>query len=149
MAPLVIEDLPESIRGTKKALRAALPNYAGVFRELETEMGRRVDQIVAEREAGQAVVPIVQYSAIAAGTVPAELKAKIQDRGACVIRKTFDPSQAEAWDRQIATYVEENGLHIWAIRLLRFWQVRHHRILPRMISRWTLRAAGRRQTLLR
>ena len=110
MAPLVIENLPESIRSTKKALRAALPNYAGVFRELEAEMGRRVEKIVAEREAGHAVVPIVQYSAIAAGTVPAELKAKIKDRGACVIRKTFDPSQAEAWDRQIATYVEENGL---------------------------------------
>jgi hypothetical protein len=110
MAPLVIENLAESIRSTKKALRAALPNYASVFRELEAEMGRRVEKLVAEREAGQAVVPIVQYSAIAAGTVPAELKAKIKDRGACVIRKTFDPSQAEAWDRQIATYVEENGL---------------------------------------
>src|SRR6202451_1488808 len=110
MAPLVIENLAESIRSTKKALRAALPNYASVFRELEAEMGRRVEKLVAEREAGQAVVPIGEYAAIAAGTVPAELKAKIKDRGACVIRKTFDPSQAEAWDRQIATYVEENGL---------------------------------------
>src|SRR6202451_3585906 len=110
MAPLVIENLAESIRSTKKALRAALPNYASVFRELEAEMGRRVEKLVAEREAGQAVVPIGEYAAIAAGTVPAELKAKIKDRGGCVIHKTFDPSQAEAWDRQIATYVEENGL---------------------------------------
>jgi hypothetical protein len=110
MAPLVIENLPESIRTTKKQLRSALPNYAEAFRELEAEMAKRVDRIFAERESGQAVVPIVQYSEIAAASVPAELQAKIKDRGACVIRKTFDPAQAEAWDREIATYVEENGL---------------------------------------
>jgi hypothetical protein len=38
------------------------------------------------------------------------LIAKIKDRGACVIRRTFDPAQAQAWDNEIATYVEENDL---------------------------------------
>jgi hypothetical protein len=73
-------------------------------------MRRRVDKIVAERNAGNAVIPIVQYSDIAAGTVPAEMATKIKERGACVIRRTFDPAQAEAWDREIERYVEENGL---------------------------------------
>ena len=105
-----ISDLPEAIRSTKKALRQALPNHAEVFRQVETEMRRRVDIIVKERESGQSVIPILQYSDINADTVPADMIAKIKDRGACVIRRTFDPAQAQAWDNEIATYVEENGL---------------------------------------
>ncbi len=105
-----ISDLPEAIRSTKKALRQALPNHAEVFRQVEAEMRRRVDIIVKERESGQSVIPILQYSDINAGTVPSDMIAKIKDRGACVIRRTFDPAQAQAWDNEIATYVEENGL---------------------------------------
>jgi Protein of unknown function (DUF1479) len=105
-----IDNLPEAIRSTKKALRKALPNHAEVFRQVEAEMRRRVDTIVKEREARQSVVPIVQFSDVKAGTVPADLIAKIKDRGACVIRGTFDTAQAQAWDNEIATYVEENGL---------------------------------------
>ncbi len=107
---LEIGNLPEMVRDTKKALRAKLPNYASVFGEVEAEMRRRVDKIVAERNAGKAVIPIVQYSDIAAGTVPASVANNIKERGACVIRRTFDPAQAEAWDREIERYVEENGL---------------------------------------
>ncbi len=105
-----IDNLPEAIRSTKKALRKALPNHAEVFRQVEAEMRRRVDIIVKERESGQSVIPAVQYFDIKANTVPADLIAKIKDRGACVIRRTFDPAQAEAWNNEIATYVEENGL---------------------------------------
>jgi hypothetical protein len=105
-----IENFPEAIRSTKALLRKALPNFAETFRDVETEMRRRVDAIVAEREAGEPVIPIVQYREIEAGSVPAELITKIKDRGACVIRGTFDPQQAQRWDNEIATYVEENGL---------------------------------------
>jgi hypothetical protein len=105
-----IDNLPEAIRSTKKALRKALPNHAEIFRQVEAEMRRRVDIIVKEREAGQSVIPVVQYADIKADAVPPELIAKIKDRGACVIRGTFARSQAEAWDNEIATYVEENGL---------------------------------------
>jgi hypothetical protein len=107
---LVIDNLPEAIRSAKKALREALPNHAEVFRQVEAEMRQRVNAIVKERESGEAVIPIVHYSEVKAGVVPAKLIAKIQDRGACVIRGTFTREQAEAWDREIAQYVDENGL---------------------------------------
>jgi hypothetical protein len=106
----VIDNLPEAIRSSKKALREALPNHAEVFRQVEAEMRRRVNAIVKERESGEPVIPIVHYSEVKAGVVPAKLIAKIQDRGACVIRGTFTREQAEAWDREIAQYVDENGL---------------------------------------
>jgi hypothetical protein len=106
----VIDNLSEAIRSSKQALRKALPNHAEVFRQVEAEMRRRVNTIVKERETGEPVIPIVHYSDVSAGGVPPELIAKIRDRGACVVRRTFAPEQAEAWDKEIAQYVDENGL---------------------------------------
>src|SRR5579872_4584322 len=101
---LVIENLPEAIRTTKQQLRAALPGYKEVFREVEAEMRRRVDEIVSEREAGKDVIPIVQYRDIASGKVPAELVKKVRARGACVVRGTFSKEVAVGWDDEIAAY---------------------------------------------
>ncbi len=109
--PFEVENLPEAIRSIKKTLRQALPAYASVFREVESEMRRKVAEIVKEREAGETVIPILQYSDIAAGTVPPQMSAKIKDRGACVIRNTFSPEQTRAWDDEIGRYVQENGLN--------------------------------------
>jgi hypothetical protein len=109
--PLDIENIPEAIRSVKRELRNGLPNYAEVFREVETEMRAKVAQIVKEREAGEAVIPVVHYSEIESGSVPAESIAKVRDRGACVIRRVFHREQASAWDDEIGRYVEENGLN--------------------------------------
>jgi hypothetical protein len=106
----VIDNLPEAIRSTKQQLRAALPEYKEVFREVEAEMQRRVDEIVAEREAGQDVVPVAQYADVASGNVSAELIARIKARGACVVRGTYSVEQATDWDNEIAEYVERNNL---------------------------------------
>jgi hypothetical protein len=105
-----IDNLPQAIQSTKKLLRQALPNHAEIFRQVEAEMRRRVDVIVSERESGQVVIPVVQYADVAAGSVSPQLIAKIKDRGACVVRETFDQAQAKTWDNEIAAYVEENGL---------------------------------------
>jgi len=107
---LIIENLPEAIRTTKQQLRAALPEYKEVFREVEAEMRRRVEEIVSERESGHDVIPIVQYKDVAAGKVPAELIAKVRSRGACVVRGTFSKEVATGWDDEIAAYVEKNDL---------------------------------------
>jgi Protein of unknown function (DUF1479) len=107
---LVIDNLPEAIRTTKQQLRAALPEYKEVFREVEAEMRRRVEEIVAERGAGHDVIPIVPYQDIASKKVPAELVAKIKARGACVVRETFSKEQATGWDDDIAAYVDKNNL---------------------------------------
>jgi len=105
--PFQVDDLPRAIREAKQVLRKALPGYRDVFRELEAEMCRKVAEIAAERES---VVPVIQYSDVAAGSVPGDLISKLYDRGVCVIRRTFAPEQAREWDDEIARYVEGNGL---------------------------------------
>jgi hypothetical protein len=107
---LEITDLPGSIRSVKKSIREGLPNYKEAFQEVEAEMRKRVDAIVKEREAGEDVIPTVHYADVQAGAVAPEKIAKIKERGACVVRQTFPVAQATAWDEEIATYVDDNGL---------------------------------------
>jgi len=109
--PFEIENLPEAIRTVKTDLRKALPKYGDVFHDVESEMRRKVAQIVSERESGKPVIPTVDYPDIESGDVSPQAIANIRDRGACVIRRVFAPEQASAWDDEIATYVEENGLN--------------------------------------
>jgi hypothetical protein len=106
-----VENLPEAIREVKVKLRRDLPSYAPVFQEVEDEMRRRVAEIVQEREAGETVIPVLHYSDIANGTVSPAMISKIRQRGACVIRETFAPEQARAWDDELAEYVEGNNLN--------------------------------------
>ncbi len=108
--PFEVDNLPEAIRDVKKKLRRELPSYVNVFQNVESEMRGKVARIVNERDAGEAVIPVLEYSDIAAGSVSPGMILKIKDRGACVIRNTFAPEQARAWDDEIARYVEENGL---------------------------------------
>jgi hypothetical protein len=107
---LEMRNLPDAIRSVKASLRKALPAYAEVFREVETEMRAKVARIVKEREAGGSVIPTLQYEEIASGAVSARDIATIKERGACVIRNVYSVEQARAWDDEIGRYVEENRL---------------------------------------
>lgn len=107
---LEIENLPEVTREVKRALREALPNYSGIFREIEADMRRQVREIVEDRVAGNPVIPVLSYADVAAGRVLPGVIGQIKTRGACVIRGVFDPAQARAWDDAIAAYVEGNRL---------------------------------------
>jgi hypothetical protein len=109
--PFQVDNLPEAIRDVKKKLRQELPSYASAFRQVESEMRRKVAQIVEERDRGEDVIPVVQYGDIAANSVSPAMISKIKERGACVIRGTFPAEQARAWDDEIARYVEENRLN--------------------------------------
>jgi len=82
-----------------------------VFQEVEKEMRRSVAAIVNERDAGETVIPVLHYSDVATGAVSPAMIATIRDRGACVIRETFAPEQARAWDDEVGRYVEENRLN--------------------------------------
>jgi hypothetical protein len=107
---LEICDLAQTTREVKATLRSELPDYAGVFHDMEADMRRQVEAILDDREARRSVIPEIQYADIAGGSVRPELSALIRTRGACVIRNVFDPAQARAWDDEIAAYVQENRL---------------------------------------
>ncbi|BAN27267.1 DUF1479 domain-containing protein [Caballeronia insecticola] len=110
MEPLRIDDLPAAIREAKRALRAALPNYREVFKEVERDIARQAARIADERARGDAVIPELRYADIADARVAQHTVDAIRERGACVVRGVFAPERAAAWDREIADYVETNRL---------------------------------------
>ena len=108
--PLVIDNVPEAIRSTKRALRAALPNYKQVFGEVEGAIRQQIDAIHRDRAQGREAIPVFDYASIAAGGVDPATIAGIKTRGACVVRGVFDRQQASDWNDEITGYVERNDL---------------------------------------
>ena len=108
--PLVIDNLPDAIRATKRALQTALPNYRQVFDEVDSAIRQQVDAIRRERDQGRDAIPVFDYSAIVSGDVDQATIARIKTRGACVVRRVFDPRQASDWNDEIADYVQRNKL---------------------------------------
>ena len=101
-------DLPAAIREAKAVLRERIGDYPGVFAEVEEAIQADVAEVVATREAGEAVWPIVRFDDIVAGTVPRELSAAVHTRGCAVVRGTFDADEARRWDAELVDYVDRN-----------------------------------------
>ena len=101
-------DISTAIRETKAELRARIGDVAGAFRRAEEAMRAEVAEIVAERSRGESVWPVIQFSDIAAGTVPADLVEAVRRRGCAVVKGTFARERAEAWDAELVSYLDRN-----------------------------------------
>src|SRR5882724_818509 len=108
-------DMAAAIGAAKRELCAQLGSPSAntsavteVFAEVEAAMRAEVAEVVADRAAGREVVPVVRFADIEAGTVPAGTVEAISRRGCAVVRGTFDRRRAEAWDVELAGYLEAN-----------------------------------------
>jgi hypothetical protein len=105
-------DLKAAIRQIKAALRERIAasgrTVEEVFAVVEERVAARVAEIVAEKQRGETVWPVIDYADIEAGAVPAEALQKLRHRGCLVVRGHFPHEQALAWDRSIVDYVEAN-----------------------------------------
>ncbi|HEY1383604.1 MAG TPA: YbiU family protein, partial [Dongiaceae bacterium] len=108
---LIVDDLPGTIRATKRELKAQLPEVKRIFAEVEEHMRREVDDIVTARERGKPVIPTIDFQAVRDGKVPDSVKQEIRRRGAAVIRGVFSREQAAAWNEAIGEYLARNRYH--------------------------------------
>jgi hypothetical protein len=108
--PFAIDDMDRAIREIKRKLRADLPDYARVFREVEGAMVAQVDAIRSERARGADAIPVLSYAAIAAADVDPRMIERIRTRGACVVRGVFERGQALEWNDEIGGYLASNRL---------------------------------------
>src|SRR3954471_21831720 len=88
-------DIPAAIHETKTALRAQIGDVAGAFARAEELMRAEVAEVVAQRDSGADVWPVVQFSDVAAGTVPADLVTAVRRRGCAIVKNTFPRQRAE------------------------------------------------------
>lgn len=101
-------DVGQTIRQTKAALKAALPEYKRVFEEVSANIREQVDEIRAMRAAGRNPVPQLQADDIVAGRVTPAQVDEIRKRGCVVVHGVFDRAQAEGWNQEIGRYLDEN-----------------------------------------
>jgi hypothetical protein len=101
-------DIPAAIRDTKAELRKQLGDGSAVLAEVEAAMRDEVATVVADRAAGREVWPVVQAADIVAGTVPAATAEAIRRRGCAIVKGTFPRARAEAWDAELAGYLDRN-----------------------------------------
>ena len=108
---LDVDQLTETIVAIKQKLRAQLPNRAVVFAEVEDYVRREVEEIQNRRARGEAVIPEIDYAAIADGRVGAAQMEEVKRRGAVIVRQTFPRRQAEAWNDELGDYITRNGYY--------------------------------------
>jgi hypothetical protein len=101
-------DMPAAIRQVKARLREQVGDVAGVLAQVEKALRAEVAAVVAERNAGHEMFPIVQFADIASGTVPEATCASIRRRGCAIVKGTFPRARAEQWNVALGAYLEDN-----------------------------------------
>jgi hypothetical protein len=105
-------DLKAATRDIKQALRARIAasgrSIDEVFGVMERRVTTAVEDVLAAKDRGETVWPVIDYADIAAGTVSADATAALRRRGCVVVRGHFERAQAQAWDQGIVDYVESN-----------------------------------------
>lgn len=102
-------DIPGAITRTKAQLRERIGDVGAALAEAEQAMATEVAAIVADREAGREVWPVIDFADLANDTVSAADREAVRRRGCAVIKNTFSRERAEAWDAELLDYVERNG----------------------------------------
>ncbi len=102
------KDIAARVAESKALLRRQLPDAAGVFAEMSAALSREAAEIAARHADGEPVVPQVQFSEVAAGTVPEATRQEIRRRGCAVVQGVFPAEQASAWDAELLDYVRRN-----------------------------------------
>ena len=108
MLNIRVDRIGEHIKALKQDLRAKLPDLKKVMAEVEGDLKREVDEIVAIRAKGGNPVLEIDFKDVEAGRVSDATKAELKKRGVAVVRGVYPRAQAEAWNEEIGEYLKRN-----------------------------------------
>jgi hypothetical protein len=100
--------LPESIRAKKREATLRIGDVEKVLAEVAADLRAEVDDIVARRARGDAIIPELDFKLIRDGAVSDATRAEIRRRGTAIVRNVFPRAQADAWNQQIGDYLARN-----------------------------------------
>ena len=99
-----------------------------------------VGEIVEIQAAGLSSFPVVEFDDVLAGRVGEPERDAIRSAGCVVLRGTFDPAEAEAWNHELGRYLADNVFqerflvkHPGAATASRIWPVYWSR--PQVVAR--------------
>lgn len=106
-----LDHMPDAIRQAKNHLLSQGTDLKQAFREMSAALQEEMAEIRALHDAGQPVIPELEFADIRQGNITDAQKALVKKRGCVVIRGTFPPDQVAGWNEQIGAYVQNNGYY--------------------------------------
>ena len=95
----------DAIRAAKRTLRQQIPDYKERFEALTAALKSDIADIQAIREKGECPVPEIAFDAL--DQVTEAQRENIKRRGCVVIKGVFPKAQIEAWNSDIAHYLDD------------------------------------------
>ncbi len=108
---LIIDDVAGSIRQAKADLQARGGDFKQAFTAMSASLRAEIDEIKNQRDAGQSVIPEIDFATLQAGSISEASKHLIRKRGCVVIRNTFPTTLAARWNTEIGRYLDENAYY--------------------------------------
>src|SRR6185369_1735904 len=108
MLNIRIDNIGESIKTAKRAMRAKLPDLKKIMAEVEDDLKREVEIVANARARGNNTVPIIEYQDIVDEKVTEATKAELRRRGVAVVRGVYPKAEAEAWNDELGAYLAKN-----------------------------------------
>ena len=84
-------------------------DVGGLLSDVRAAMASSVAEIVARRDAGDPVFPVIDFDDVLGVRVDPAALDVVRSAGCVVLRGTFDSAEAEAWDDELGSYIERNA----------------------------------------
>lgn len=106
---LTVDDLPATIRATKKTLKDQASGLEEAFTQVEALMAREVEDIQERRDRNETPIPVLDHRSISSRAVTSDQVDEIRRRGVAIVRGVFSQEQATTWNEEIGEYLTANN----------------------------------------
>lgn len=104
---LEIENIAAVIVDDKNKLKSTGVDFKSVYEEMSVAIDEEVAEIAKLRDAGQSVLPEIEFKAIVEGRVTEAEIALIKKRGCLIVKNTFSADLATSWSEAIKNYLDD------------------------------------------
>ena len=108
MSETMTAEFRDAIREAKAAVRDGGTDVAAAFAGMDMLVEAQIRQIEAEVAEGVSPVPVCDYGDVAAGRIDSAMTARIKQRGAVILRNTFERERVALWNDTLMEYVARN-----------------------------------------
>ena len=108
MSETMTAEFRDAIREVKAAVRDGGTDVAAAFAGMDMLVEAQIRQIEAEVAEGVSPVPVCDYGDVAAGRIDSAMTARIKQRGAVILRNTFERERVALWNDTLMEYVARN-----------------------------------------
>lgn len=108
MSDTMTDEFRDAIRKMKAEIRGSGVDLGAAFAAIDSLVETQIGQIEADVAAGTSPVPVCDYADLASGRIGDAMTSRIRQRGAVILRNTFDRDRVDAWNDTLMAYVARN-----------------------------------------